>query len=124
MVTNLVFAAEVSRTATVVTVKKYDQGRIAYWDGRIPIYDHRPFYDITLSAGTKKYVVRYESPTGYYPSSWKAESEIKFRLQGKGKIYLLDGAKEVQAEIVNARAQDCVSSSGPPVGAGPQVPCD
>ena len=124
MVTNLVFAAEVNRTATVVTVKKYDQGRIAYWDGRIPIYDHRPFYDITLSVGTKKYVVRYESPTGYYPSSWKAESEIKFRLQGKGKIYLLDGAKELQAEIVNARAQDCVSSSGPPVGAGPQVPCD
>ncbi len=51
---------------------------------------------------------------------------LRFRWdQGsKGKIYLLDGAKEVRAEVVNARAQECVSSSGPPVGAGPQVPCE
>jgi len=118
------FAAEANRTAKVVSVKEYDQGRIAYWDGRVPIYDHRPFYDITLSVGPGKYVIRYESPTGFYPSSWKAGSEIKIRLQGKGRIYLLDGAKEVRAEIVNARAQECVSTSGPAVGAGPQVPCD
>ena len=118
------FAAEANRTAKVVSVKEYDQGRIAYWDGRVPIYDHRPFYDITLSVGPGKYVIRYESPTGFYPSSWKAGSEIKIRLQGKGRIYLLDGAKEVRAEIVNARAQECVSTSGPAVGAGPQVPCE
>ena len=124
MVTNLVFAAEANRTAKVVSVKEYDQGRIAYWEGRVPIYDHRPFYDITLSVGPGKYVIRYESPTGFYPSSWKAGSEIKIRLQGKGRIYLLDGAKEVRAEIVNARAQECVSTSGPAVGAGPQVPCE
>ena len=124
MVANLVFAAEVNKTAKVVSVKEYDQGRIAYWEGRVPIYDHRPFYDITLSVGPGKYVIRYESPTGYYPSSWKAGSEIKIRLQGKGRIYLLDGAKEVRAEIVNARAQECVSTSGPAVGAGPQVPCE
>jgi hypothetical protein len=69
-------------------------------------------------------VIRYESPTGFYPASWKVGSEIKIRLQGKGRIYLLNGAKEVRAEVVNARAQDCVSSSGPAVGAGPQVPCE
>ena len=123
-VSTLIFAAEDNRIAKVVSVKEYDQGRIAYWEGRVPIYDHRPFYDITLSLGPGKYVVRYESSTGHYPSTWKVGSEIKVRLQGKGKIYLLDGAKEVRAEVVNARAQECVSSSGPPVGAGPQVPCE
>jgi len=123
-VSTLIFAAEDNRMAKIVSVKEYDQGRIAYWEGRVPIYDHRPFYDITLSLGPGKYVVRYESPTGHYPSTWKVGSEIKVRLQGKGKIYLLDGAKEVRAEVVNARAQECVSSSGPPVGAGPQVPCE
>jgi hypothetical protein len=123
-VSTLIFAAEDNRMAKVVSVKEYDQGRIAYWEGRVPIFDHRPVYDITLSLGPGKYVVRYESPTGHYPSTWKVGSEIKVRLQGKGKIYLLDGAKEVRAEVVNARAQECVSSSGPPVGAGPQVPCE
>jgi hypothetical protein len=123
-VSTLIFAAEANRTAKVVSVKEYDQGRIAYWEGRVPIYDHRPFYDITLSVGPGRYVIRYESPTGFYPSSWQAGSEIKIRLQGKGRIYLLDGAKEVRAEIVNARAQECVSTSGPAVGAGPQVPCE
>ena|SRR6266513_6198984 len=123
-VSTLFFAAEANRTAKVVSVKEYDQGRIAYWEGRVPIYDHRPFYDISLLVGPAQYVIRYESPTGDYPLSWKVGNEIRVRLQGKGRIYLLNGAKEVRAEIVNARAQECVSSSGPPVGSGPQVPCE
>jgi hypothetical protein len=43
------------------------------------------FYDITLTLDRKKYVVRYESMTGYYLSSWKAGREIQVRLGGKGK---------------------------------------
>jgi hypothetical protein len=58
----------------------------------------------TLSLGEKKQVVRYESLTGYYPSSWRVGSEIRVRLQGKGKMFLLDQTEEVPSEIVNAGA--------------------
>jgi len=125
LATTLIFATEDVQTAQVLAVKKYDRGRIAFWEGRSPIYDDRPFYDITLSLGEKKYVVRYESGTGYYPSSWNPGSEIKVRLHGKGKMYLLNGAEEVPVGIFNTRAQNCVSAIGPPVvqTPGPQVPC-
>jgi hypothetical protein len=119
-------SAEDLQTAKVAAVKAYKHGRIAYWEGRVPIYDDYPFYDITLTLGQKKQIVRYESLSGYYPSSWKVGSEIKVRPQGKGRIYLLDREEEVSAEIVNVRAQNCVPSSGPPVtlSVGPQVPCE
>jgi hypothetical protein len=126
LVTSVAFAADEVKNAKVVAVKAYDRGRIAFWEGRVPIYDGYPFYDITLSLEQKKYVVRYESMTGYYPSKWKAGSEIQVRLGGKGKIFLLNGEEEVLAMIYNGHLQDCVPSSGRPTttGAGPQVPCD
>jgi hypothetical protein len=108
----------------VLSVKAYEHGRIAFWEGRVPIYDGYPFYDITLALDQKKYVVRYESVTGYYPSSWKAGREIQVRLGGKGKMFLLNGEEEVLATI--GHLQDCVPSSGRPtqIGPGSQVPCD
>jgi hypothetical protein len=134
--TSLVCAAEDLKTAKVVAVKAYDRGRIAFWEGRVPIYDGYPFYDITLALAPdqkedqkkdqKKYVVRYESMTGYYPSSWKVGHDIRVRLEGKGKIVLFNGEEEVLASIYNGHLQDCVPSTGRPnaTGAGPQVPCD
>jgi hypothetical protein len=119
-------SADDLQTARVRAVKAYENGRIAFWEGRTPIYDGYPFYDITLLIGQKKYVVRYESLTGFYPSGWKAGREIQVRIQGKGKMYLINGEEEVLAGIYNARAQDCVLPTGPSAvrGAGPQVPCD
>jgi hypothetical protein len=123
---SLAHAASDVKTAKVVSVKAYDRGRIAFWEGRVPIYDGYPFYDITLDLDQKKYVVRYESMTGYYPSTWKAGREIQVRLGSKGKMFLLNGEEEVLATIYNGHLQDCVPSSGRPttMGAGPQVPCD
>src|SRR5882672_457300 len=89
LLTSLALAADDVKTAKVLAVKVYDRGRIAFWEGRVPIYDGYPFYDITLGLGQKKYVVRYESMTGYYPSNWKAGREIQVRLGGKGKMFLL-----------------------------------
>jgi hypothetical protein len=119
-------SADDLQTARVLAVKAHENGRIAFWEGRTPIYDGYPFYDITLLIGQKKYVVRYESLTGFYPSGWKAGREIQVRIQGKGKMYLINGEEEVLAGVYNARAQDCVLPTGPSAvrGAGPQVPCD
>jgi hypothetical protein len=130
LIASLAYAADDVKTAKVVSVKAYDRGRIAFWEGRVPIYDGYPFYDITLALvqknDRKKYVVRYESMTGYYPSMWKAGREIQVRLGSKGKMFLLNGEEEVLALIYNGHLQDCVPSSGRPtnIGAGPQVPCD
>jgi hypothetical protein len=123
---SLAYAVDDVKTAKVVAVKAYDRGRIAFWEGRVPIYDGYPFYDITLTLDQKKYVVRYESMTGYFPATWKAGREIQVRLGGKGKMFLLNGEEEVLATIYNGHLQDCVPSSGRPtnIGAGPQVPCD
>ena len=126
VLTALAFGAEGVKTAKVLEVKAHNNGRIAYWEKRVPIYDGYPLYDMTLLVGQKKYVVRYESMTGYYPSSWKAGSEIQVRLQSKGRMYVLNGAEEVPVEIVNARSQNCVVPAGPPVSmnGGSQVPCE
>jgi hypothetical protein len=126
LVTSVAYAADDVKTAKVLAVKAYDRGRIAFWEGRVPVYDGYPFYDITLALGQKKYVVRYESMTGYYPSSWKAGREIQVRLDGRGKMYLLNCEEEVLALIYNGHLQDCVPTAGRPttMRAGPQVPCD
>jgi len=60
----MAFAETEPQTAKVVSVKKHAQGRIAHWEGRTPVYDGNPVYDITLQWNNKKYVVRYESLTG------------------------------------------------------------
>jgi hypothetical protein len=127
LMTSLVCAADDVKTAKVLAVKAHDRGRIAFWEGRVPIYDGYPFYDITLTLDQKKYVVRYESMTGYYLSSWKAaRNPGSAGRQRKGKMFLLNGEEEVLALIDNGHLQDCVPSTGPPtnMGAGPQVPCD
>jgi hypothetical protein len=126
LMASVLYAADNIKTAKVLSVKAYDRGRIAFWEGRVPIYDGYPFYDITLLLDQKKYVVRYESMTGYYPSTWKAGREIQVRLGSKGKMFLLNGEEEVLALIYNDHLQDCVPSTGRPtsIGAGPQVPCD
>ena len=126
LLASVLHAADDLKTAKVLAVKAYDRGRIAFWEGRVPIYDGYPFYDITLVLDQKKYVARYESVTGYYPSTWKAGRDIQVRLGGKGKMFLLNGEEEVLATIYNGHLQDCVPSSGRPtnIGAGPQVPCD
>ena len=126
LLASVLHAADDVKTAKVLSVKAYDRGRIAFWEGRVPIYDGYPFYDITLVLDQKKYVARYESMTGYYPSTWKAGRDIQVRLGGKGKMFLLNGEEEVLATIYNGHLQDCVPSSGRPtnIGAGPQVPCD
>ena len=85
LVTSLVYAADDVKTAKVLAVKAYHRGRIAFWEGRVPIYDGYPFYDITLALDQKKYVVRYESMTGYFPSSWKAGNEIQVRLGARNR---------------------------------------
>lgn len=111
-----------SLKAKVVAVKEYEQGRIAYWEGNVPIYDGRPFYDMTLAVGEKKYLVRYESETGYYPSAWKVGSEIQVKKQ-RGSFILFNRAEEVRARTVNE--SDCVNPSFPPTvwTTGSQVPC-
>jgi hypothetical protein len=126
LTTSIAVATGEVQTAKVLAVKAHESGRIAYWEGRVAIYDGYPFYDIKLPLGQKEYVVRYESLTGFYPSSWKVGSSIQVRMQGKGKMYLINGAEEVLAGIYNEHAQDCVppTSQSSVRGAGPQVPCD
>ncbi len=96
LMTSFAFATDDVQTAKVLAVKAHENGRIAYWEGRVAIYDGYPFYDITLSLGQKKYVVRCESLTGFYPSSWKVGREIQVRMLGKGKLYLINGAEVVE----------------------------
>jgi hypothetical protein len=124
--TCVTFAAQELETAKVLAVKTYDRGRIAFWEGTIPVYDGYPFFDITLSVGQKKYVARYESPTGYFPTSWKADSEIQVRLEGRGKMSLLNHTQEVPVEIVTTHLHDCVMPNTPigRIHSGPEVPCE
>ena len=124
------FAAEKEpqglETAKILAVKTYDHGRIAFWEGNVPVYDNYPFYDITLQVGQKKYVTRYETTTGYYPSSWKADKEIQVRLEGRGKMSLVNGTEEVPVVIVTNYLNDCVPSNTPlgRIHSGSEVPCE
>ena len=125
--TSLTFAESGLEPAKILSVKTYDRGRIAFWEGNIPIYDGYPFYDITLMVGQKKYVARYESPMGYYPSAWKADSEIQVRLEGRGRMTLLNNTQEVPVEIVTRHLNDCVMPNTPAIGrihSGSEVPCE
>src|SRR5882672_6884898 len=116
LMTSLAFAADDLQTAKVLAVKAHESGRIAYWEGRVAIYDGYPFYDITLLLGPKKYVVRYESLTGFYPSSWKVGREIQIRMRGKGKIYLMNGAEEARTRL-RAAHQPVSRADGAPASA-------
>jgi hypothetical protein len=86
----------------ILAVQPHEEGRAFDWVTRsaIPIYDHYPFYDLTIRSGDKIYIVRYESQTSYYPSAWKPGSTIQVRPE-HGRLYLLryDGV-EVPAGIL------------------------
>jgi hypothetical protein len=43
LMTSLVCAADDVKTAKVLAVKAHDRGRIAFWEGRAPIYDGYPY---------------------------------------------------------------------------------
>ena len=111
------------QTAKVVAIKKHAQGRIVSWSGHSPIFDGYPFYDVTLEWNGKKYVVRYESMTGYYPKAWDAGQNIRVKRE-RGQFILYKADEATPARVVNP--QDCVFTSGPPPGISltPQVPCE
>ena len=119
----MAFAETEPQTAKVVTVKKHAQGRIAHWEGRTPVYDGNPVYDITLQWNNKKYVVRYESLTGYYPKAWDAGNEIRLKHE-RGRFILYRGDESVPAREISP--YDCVQAYSPegPASVTPQVPCD
>jgi hypothetical protein len=119
----MAFAETEPQTAKVVTVKKHAQGRIAHWEGRTPVYDGNPVYDITLQWNNKKYVVRYESLTGYYPKAWDAGNEIRLKHE-RGRFILYRGDEPVPAREISP--YDCVQAYSPegPASVTPQVPCD
>jgi len=119
----MAFAETEPQTAKVVSVKKHAQGRIAHWEGRTPVYDGNPVYDITLQWNNKKYVVRYESLTGYYPKAWDAGNEIRLKHE-RGRFILYRGDEPVPAREISP--YDCVQAYSPegPASVTPQVPCD
>ena len=125
LVTTLTFlaSAEVPQTATILAIKKHGEGRIVSWSNRSPIFDGYPFYDLTFSWNGKKYVVRYESMTGYFPGAWQAGHDATVKRE-RGLFTLYNDREGVSAREVNPR--DCVEVSAPPVGFAPlpQVPCD
>ena len=85
---------------TVAHVEAYSEGRIFDWMSWVPVYDNYPYYDITIRAVDREYVVRYEAPTGYYPAAWEPGNQIKFQRK-KGVLLLL----RYDGELVPARMQ-------------------
>ena len=119
----LPFAENGPQSARVVAIKKHPQGRIAHWEGRTPVFDGNPVYDITLHWNNKKYMVRYESLTGYYPKAWDIGSEIRVKRE-RGQFLLYRGDEAVPAREISSH--DCVQALSPegPASVTPQVPCD
>jgi len=116
------FAQTGMQTASIVAIKSHPQGRIAHWEGRTPIYDGNPIYDITLQLNNKNYVVRYESLTGYYPRAWSVGSKISVKRE-RGQFILYRGEEAVPAREVST--YDCVQANSPATASiTPQVPCD
>ena len=116
-------AAGTGQTAKIVAIKKHPEGRIVSWSNRTPIFDGYPFYDLTLEWNRKKYVVRYESMTGYYPKAWELGHEIPAKRE-HGLFTLYNGDEGTPARVINPH--DCVEASSPPAGFSPMplVPCD
>jgi len=122
--TAILSAAErIAVAAKIVAIKKHPEGRIVSWSNRSPIFDGYPFYDLTLEWQGKKYVVRYESMTGYFPKAWEAGREVQAKRE-KGLFTLYNGDEAIPARVVNPH--DCVEVSAAPAGFSPmpQVPCD
>ena len=117
------FAEKGPQTAKVVFIKKHPHGRIAHWEGRTPVFDGNPVYDITLQWNNKKFVVRYESLTGYYPRAWDIGNEIRVKSE-RGQFILYRGDEAVPAREISSH--DCVQAYSPEGSASvtPQIPCD
>jgi len=115
--------AEIPQTAKILAIKKHPEGRIVSWSNRSPIFDGYPFYDLTLAWNGRKYVVRYESMTSYFPRTWQLGHDIAVNHE-RGLFTLYNGQEAIPAREVNPR--DCVEASAPPAGFSPmpQVPCD
>jgi hypothetical protein len=92
--------------ATVIAIKKYDRGRIQYWEGRVPIYEDRPVFDITFEVGQDHTIVRYESNSGYYPQAWNVGQQIQVTKKSRGLYLLKRGNEEIPARVVSDH--DCV----------------
>jgi hypothetical protein len=115
-------ADEGLQKARVVSIKKYSQGRIVFWEGRTPIFDGNPLYDITLDWQGKKYAVRYESLTGYFPRAWESGKEILVKRE-RGRFILYRGDEAVPAREVSPN--DCVPANSPVSGSTTQqIPCE
>src|SRR5262245_17914011 len=112
VLTSFAAASEIIK-AKVIDIKKYERGRISYWESHTPIYDENPVYDITIAVGTKTYIVRYNSLTGFYPRAWKVGNEINVK-QERGAFVLLNGEEEVTARTVSE--QDCIPTSARNIG--------
>ena len=111
------------QTAKVVSIQKHPQGRVAYWEGRTPIFDGNPVYDLTLQWNSKRYLVRYESLTGYFPGAWEVGKEIRVKRE-RGQFILYRGDEAVPAREISS--YDCVQANSPARSASvtPQVPCE
>jgi len=108
--------------AKIVSIKKHAQGRVTYWEGRVPIFDGNPVYDITMRWNNKTYLVRYESLTGYYPRAWDVGREILVKHE-RGQFLLYRGEEAVPAREISS--SDCVSANHPAsASVTPQLPCD
>ena len=115
-------ADEGLQKARVVSIKEYSQGRIVFWEGRTPIFDGNPLYDITLDWQGKKYAVRYESLTGYFPRAWESGKEILVKRE-RGRFILYRGDEAVPAREVSPN--DCVPANSPVSGSTTQqIPCE
>ena len=98
------------QTAKIVSVLAHEEGRAFDWLtaglALVPVYDGYAFYDLTIELNRSRYIVRYESQTGYYPAAWKPGSTVQVRV-GRGRLYLLryDG-EQVPASIVRRESLD------------------
>ena len=115
-------ADEGLRKARVVSIKKYSQGRIVFWEGHTPIFDGNPLYDSTLDWQGTKYAVRYESLTGYFPRAWESGKEILVKRE-RGRFILYRGDEAVPAREVSPN--DCLPANSPVSGSTTQqIPCE
>jgi hypothetical protein len=116
------FAQSGMQAAKVVSITKHPHGRIAHWEGRTPIFDGNPVYDITLQWNNKNYVVRYESLTGYYHRAWDVGNEIPVKHE-RGQFILYRGDEAVPAREISSH--DCVQANSPAAASvAPQIPCE
>ena len=85
VVASLAYAAEDVKTAKVAAVKAYEQGRIAFWEGRVPIYDGYPFYDITLAVDSEEVRSALRERDRIFPVQLEGGARNPRPAQGQGE---------------------------------------